>query len=480
MLLIKHSTIYLGARIIPAIVSIVSLAVFTRIMLPEEYGIFVLLIGAADLMDAFLVQWLYLSLMRYAAEYESKTNVFYSTIFATYLTALIAALIATALGCAFYYETVPLPLFFIGFLYFAANGWFELNLQRVRAALLPFRFGLLDILRAVFSFLFAIVFVKLGWGAAGLLTGYMLGRILPTLLLNYRLWRGSNPLRYNRELIIKLYRFGLPLGIGIALAFVINASGKLMLGLLSGPEAAGLFGAGYDLVYRALVALMAVINLAGYPLIVKALESEGIEKAKSQLHEYFIVIFGISLATTLTFVLLPTEFANLMLGESFRKTGAMLIPWAAAAIFLSGIRTFYFNYAFQLGERTVVQIWVMVGPVILNIILNLIWIPVIGVMGVVYAGSISYFLALIITIIVGTRIFPIPLPLWDTIKTCIAVGGWCLVLIITSSWHGTTFLLVRVMLAALGGLSVALILNILGSRELLTRVIQRLKLKLTQ
>lgn len=431
MRILQHSGIYFLARVAPGVMSVLSLSLFTRILDQTEYGLFVLVMAGADLLDAFLVQWLSWTLVRYAAKYEVKREVFYSTILAAFVVILVPAGFVTGGACLFWSDTLPIPLILIGYVYFVLNGWFELNLQRRRASLSPVRFGILDAMRAFLSVGFAVLFAWLGMGAYGVVLGYAIGRLAPTLVMRLHIWKGSLPWQYDRALLIKLFAFGLPLGVSVALGFMVNFSDRLLLGWLKGPEVAGMYGAGYDLAYRFLVAVTTVIHLAGYPLIVKALETGGLTAAKEQLEQHFALLLGMAGAGALFFTIMSHEMADLLLGAAFRESSAMVIPWVAIGFLLSTLRGFYYNYAFQLGERTLLQVWVGVVPAVLNIGLNLILIPRMEMLGAVVASVISFSVALVLSIIIGRWAFPMPFPVKDSLKMATALLAWAGVLLST-------------------------------------------------
>jgi len=73
--------------------------------------------------------------------------------------------------------------------------------------------------------------------------------------------------------------------------------------------------------------------------------------------------------------------------------------------------TYYVHRAFMLSGQTQKFVWALVAPVILNIGLNFLLIPIYGLMGAVWATVLSYSLAIIIATILGRRDYPLPIPL---------------------------------------------------------------------
>jgi O-antigen/teichoic acid export membrane protein len=464
--LLRHTIVYLLSRGVPGIVSVASLAVFTRMLAPEQYGVFVLVLATADILDAVLLQWLYWSLVRYAPNARGRETEYYSTILNAFMIALLPVALLGLIAGVFFPDTIAPRYLIIGFLYFAANGWFEVNLQRARADLKPARFAVLDITRALLSLGLAVLGLILHMGVTGLLTGYILGRVLPTLPLLGGPWRSIVPWKPDRAMTRRLLRFGLPLGVSMALVVVVNFSDRLLLGLLSGTDATGLYSAGYDLTYRGLLAVMAVVNLAGYPLITSALEEGGVQQARERLSEYFATLVSVTGLVATGYALLNNELATLMLGQEYRETGARLLPWVALGVSLSGLRAFYANFAFHLGERTELQIGVSILPAIMNIGLNLLWIPKWGPLGAVYASVLSFAAALVFSMFVGRNVFPMPYFSKHLFRSILVIGLWSSILYVTSGWGGNIGpLMLRVAAAGVAAAVFAIGMNLLGLRD---------------
>jgi O-antigen/teichoic acid export membrane protein len=161
---------------------------------------------------------------------------------------------------------------------------------------------------------------------------------------------------------------------------------------------------------------MLSVNLASFPLVVRALEQKGIESAVSQLKSNFILLTGIAIPGTVGLILVSKEISQIFLGQEFSITAASLIPLVALGIMLAGLKSFYFDQSFQLGERTLVQLWPVLVAAVLNIFLNLWWIPVFGILGSAYSTIVSYAAGLLLSIVMGRRVFKLPFPFEEFIK----------------------------------------------------------------
>ena len=189
---------------------------------------------------------------------------------------------------------------------------------------------------------------------------------------------------------------------------------------------------------------MVTINLAGYPLAIRALENKGKEEADKILVRNAIFLMGIGLPASLGMVILAPNISETLLGAKFRTGAAPVLAWVAGSIFLSGLRAYHFDLAFQLGRNTVGQMWVVGSAAVLNLILNFWWISIWGIIGAAYATFAAYFLALVLSILSGRRVFQVPVPWLDWLKIALACIPMALVVGMVREFQGLGSLVIQV------------------------------------
>ncbi len=274
-------------------------------------------------------------------------------------------------------------------------------------------------------------------------------------------------------LFYQLLFYGLPLTATFALKFIVTSSDRFLLGYLLRTEAIGLYSVSYDLASHSLGMFMMVVNLAAYPLAVRALEQKGRDAASQQLSQNIILLLGISLPAAAGFALLAPNIAEVFLGPSYREAAMGLIPWVTLGAFLSGIKSFHFDLSFQLGSYTMGQVWVALVAAVANVVLNFCWIPVFGFMGAAYATVAAYAVGILLSIVVGRRIFVLPWPGREIFKLALATIGMVLALLPMEYLRGSWQLAAQVGWGALIFGTLLWLLNVGDARRHLSQIIQR-------
>ena len=420
-MLLKHSTLYLLARGVPGIVNFLAIAVYTRLLGPEEYGRYALVVEGVGLLNVVAFQWLRLALLRFFPAHASNPKPLLSTVLGGFagLAALTGTLGLVAVGLSPDESwrrsfLVAVPLLW-------AQAWFELNLELVRSKLDPMHYGAMSAVKAASALLLGGLMASSGLGGMGPLLGLLVGFLIASAL-NWRDWGGAVP-RLDRNLLKSLLDYGLPLTATFALAFVVSGSDRFFIAWFLGDGPVGVYAASYDIAKQSLTLLMTVINLAAYPLAVRALETKGIEAARRQLTTNAEVLLGVALPCAAALALLSPQVAALVLGTEFQPEAPLLISLVTVAALLAGVRSYHFDLAFQLGRRTVEQVWVMGAAAVLNLLLNLWWIPQLGLLGAGLATVVAYAVALLISAYLGRRVFPVSIDWRSTGKLVLSTAA---------------------------------------------------------
>ena len=447
-MLLRHSLLYLLGRGLSGGVGFIALAIYTRLLPPELYGRYALVVAGVNLAYAVLFQWLRLGLLRFLPAYPDRPQPLLATLLAGYGAMAGLGLAIGALAAALAPDAGWRALALLAVLLLWAQAWFELNLNLAQSRLEPARYGLLALAKAVLALAGGTGLILLGLGAAGPLLGQALGMLLPGLVVAAVAWRGIRP-RPVPGLTGTLLAYALPLTLTFALNFVISSSDRFLVAWYLGTEAAGTYAAGYDLGWVAVASLMTAVNLAGYSLVMRALERDGPAAAQRQLRQNGLLLLTVALpALTLVTTLAP-NVARVVLGAPFRAEGARLLPWIGVAACLGGAMLYYTNLAFQLSRRTVGQLWVSLAAALLNLVLNGLWIPRFGLLGAAWATLLAYGLGLALGWRLGRRVFPLPLLPADALKPVGAALAMALALWPCRAWLGPAALGAEVVLGLL-------------------------------
>jgi O-antigen/teichoic acid export membrane protein len=424
-MLIRHSAIYVVAKIFPGVLGMATTALLTRVLAPEDYGLYSLALLVMTFGAGLAFDWLGLAYLRVAQNRPDRLVVV--STFAQIYAALVAATALLALAGLAAGAVAPGRdgVFAAGLLMAWAYSWFELVSRFHVADLKPGTYLRMNVGRAVLTLLgaggIAVLTRNAAWTAYGTAAAMLLGTLIGGFG-RYRLGRAS----FDAALARAALRFGLPLAASMVLTSLAASGTRAMVDWLGSIEALGLYTAAFVLVQNTLGVVAAGVASAGFSLAVRAVDAGDPAAARRQLEANGTLLLAVLAPAAIGMALTAPSIAATLVGPHYVATVAALPPWMAAGALFAGFRAHYLDHAFQLGRRPLGQIWVTAGGVLVTLTLDVLLIPRLGPIGAAIAVAIGAVTSMIHAGWAGRAAYDLPLPLraaWRIAAACIAMGA---------------------------------------------------------
>ena len=466
-MLLRHSFYYLFAQGVPGLVNFVALAVYTRLLAPEAFGQYALVLVGIGLVNVVAFQWLRLVLARFLLSYRDEPQRFLGGILAMFLTLAVVVTGAGGLLALLWPDPVWQRLLAVALPLLLVQAFFELTLCLFQTRL---KIGWYAKLRASKTVLALVIGGFLAWaglGAFAPLTGLLLAHGLALVLFALAAWRGIAPRWPEADDLRDQLRYGLPLTVTFALGWVVASSDRILIAWFLDEATAGLYAAGYDLVFQSLTLLLSIINTAAYPLAVWALEHGGATAASKQLAQNGAIIVAAALTGAVCLVVLAPHIVGVLIGEKFRAGALLILPWVAAAAAVSGIKAFYLDMAFHLGSQSLGLVVTSALAALANMLLNIMLIPRFGIQGAAWATLLAFILAALASAWMGRRILTLPglIPMvlrGVGVALSLGLGAWWGAHLGSSGW---TSLCAGMAVGLAVGLAASFAVNLAGLRD---------------
>lgn len=420
-MLMKHSVIYFFSRGVPSVISFLAILIYTRMLSPESYGNYALVMTLMNLGNIIFFQWLRVSLLRFMPGVaEEEQQKFKNTILIGFLISVLGSLVVFATLGVLTNTFSPVILIIA-----ACNtwilAWFELNQTLYRTILQPMKYGVITLGKVMFGLICSIILIALGFGEAGLLAGIFVGTILSVIAVSKNQWSLKGLKTYDRQRIKSFLQYGLPLTVTFSMTFAIQFSDRFFIGWLKGAAEAGYYAVATDFSNQTIAMLMMIINLGALPLAIKKFEKDGSDAARQQLQQNFVLMSGLAFPVVTGGILLANPIANLLFDGNFSSSVGKLLPFLLIGTLLSGLKAYYFDQSFQIGNKTNIQIIPVFVAALVSLSLNFILIPSYGAMGAAYSSIAAYSVSLVLTWYIGKKIFHLPIPYKETGKIVVSV-----------------------------------------------------------
>lgn len=468
-MLSKYIYAYLISHGVPAVISFASLAVFSRLLSPQEYGTYAIVFAVASMLNAIFFEWIKVSMLRFYHRYMDYVP-FYTNIKMIFLLIMaltiilgIPFLLQDYLSFTWLYLALALALSW-------SQSWTNITLSLFRSKLSPWTYGKLSFSKATLGLLFGTVFILLGWKDKGLLIGLILGTTITLIYPTYKYWGNRVGEALDYKLIKEFFKYGFPLTLTLLLSILIHNSDRLIISYLLGKEETGQYSVAYDLSENTIFTLMMVVNLAAFPIVMKTVEREGVESAYNQVRKNNTLFLLLSIPAVFGFILLSENIVYFLLGEKYRNAALLLIPVLAFCAFLRGFKLYCMDIIFHIHQSTSKQVIPVLIAAIINIALTFFLVPSYGILGAAIATLISYFIAVLISWVLIRKSYKLLIPLKDFTFIIVSTIIMSLALLPFYKEVGFVWLIVQVMIGISVYALMILVFNIGNCRVLITKL----------
>jgi len=383
------------AKVLSTALALVSIGFITRYLGPEGFGeyttalaFFALFMALADL-GLNTVGAREIS-RKDADEVRIMGNVFGIRLVASGIIAVAAPLVFLFLPYSSELKLAiafALAAFFFSSSYTVLNGIFQKNLAMDRVAIT-------ELVGKVLQTGIIIAAALLDWGFFAIMGAFVFFMIFNFSVL--LIWsRRFIPftIRFDFDFWKKFLRQSLPLGGAVMITFLYFKFDAILLSLMQGSEAVGIFGAAYKVIENITFFPAMIVGLV-LPLLSARMfhDEKGFRRiADSTLKVFFLLVVPLTIGG----VMLAKDIILLIGGTEFLESVIVLqiLLFALAGMFFGH----FFNTLLVVGDKQKLLMYLLAVCAVFNIALNLVLIPAYSHLGAAIASTATEILVVALT-----------------------------------------------------------------------------------
>jgi O-antigen/teichoic acid export membrane protein len=374
--IITNTTIATGGRVINIVLGIIATALIARLLGPDKFGLYVLILSFGAIVQLSADFGLYLTLTRKIAQQQNMENEIFSQIISLRIVLLVCAFIVgvliTILVPALRQLTVAFIVMFIGLLFQSLSQLFMSLYQYYqvvwRATVGDLLGRLAQILGIVFiSFYAANINAVVAVFTASTITAYLIHqRLVPSkswrFVINWPVWK-------------RVINTSWPLGAMLFVNAIYFRIDTLILSMYQPSHEVGLYGVAYRIIESSLF-FPAMLGGLLLPRISEALKSKELYKVGQYIKEGLLVL---TVAATYCFIVLQLfnrDIVSLIAGSSFGAASPLLkiLSLALVVMFFGNL----FGFTLVAMKRQVFLLKLYIGLAVFNLVANFVLIPYYG------------------------------------------------------------------------------------------------------
>jgi O-antigen/teichoic acid export membrane protein len=418
----KHSAIYGLGGLVSRILAVLLLPLYTKYLTPADFGRVETLVALNAILVTLLRAGISTAFFRFyfdSTEPEQRLKVlrtsFWFTMAMSTLGLVLGWIFASAISDFLKIDDDTLVrAAFIGL-------WAQMNYEQLTSLFRVEERSVAFVAASIANVLLTIgttivLVVGLDEKALGVVVGNFTGTLLVYLaLLGYR--REQLGLQFDRELLRRMNRFGLPLvPSGLAL-WALNFSDRFFLARIAGQEDVGRYSLGVRIA-SAMVLLLVAFRMA-WPAFAYSIQDEREARRTYAFVLTYLLYVSCWLSLALG-VLAPWIVKVLARNEAFWPGADVVAPLAFAGALWGA----YTVVAIGIGRLRRTQFnWVVTGSAALvSVVLNLLLIPEYGIRGAAAASLTAFTVMFVAMAVYSQRLYPVPYQ-WRRVCTVILTAA---------------------------------------------------------
>jgi O-antigen/teichoic acid export membrane protein len=467
---------HLPVNIAQAVAGFGAVAAYTRLLNPEDYGRYALILVASQLLHTLTFTWAEAAAFRFHA--SAKVQGTLPNHFATLLSIMLAS-------------TVLCIVIIVGLCVALSKDTALATAAALACGASLFRFitriaretdrADLNVTRySVGEMVFSLVGLGLGitcalttdLGPGAPFLGLMAASMIMTFPDLRRLIGGAKGGKPVMAQTLAFAGYGVPLALALSLELAVQAGARFTIAGHLGEASVGAYAAAFGLA-RTIDLLFVWGAMAAAPLALTAFETENRTAMLAVARDMARTLYALTVPAMVGLILVAQPLAQTMVGKALAGPAAQIIPMLAISGFFAGFSTYYFSEAYQLTRRTGLRAAVMLVPAVLTVVFVGIGARSYGLMGAAAATALATALGTGLLALIGRSILPLPLALPDLGRTLVA--ALCMVPVVWAipALGGWAELFAKATAGALTYGLAAMALNIAGSRSVVAGVWQQ-------
>ncbi|MBT4824936.1 flippase [Candidatus Woesearchaeota archaeon] len=410
-----------------------------RSLTVTDYGLFFSIFSLVAFFSIFRDFGFNEALVRFIPLFKiknEKNNLKYTMILITLITLFVSLLIVISIIILspfiaenFLHTSNATPIIIlVAIAFFIAGGeWFFKN--TFQGYQMMGIFSSMNLIRAILLLFFAFIFIILGKGIFGVAYAYILTPIVIVMVYMFIFIKKAEPdfLRiksnfkikeiYNNPLVKKIKDFAIPTMLGTGAMVIITYTDSIMLTFFSGVFFVGLYNVALpaaNFIGQIVLPLRTII----YPLSSELWTKKEIVKLSEGIKIVYKYLFMFLLPILFIFIAFSKDIITILFGAKYVAASGPLSILCIGMFFLSFSQI---NYSTIGGiGKPKLNTYATIIAAISNTILNLVLIPLYGIIGAAIATSTSYLIMATISNIYLKRFIPVRLPIVKWLKNMVA------------------------------------------------------------
>jgi O-antigen/teichoic acid export membrane protein len=397
---IKDTSINAIARVLLIPITFLTLPILTTNLSIIDYGLWGLIFTTNNLTMPFTGLGLPSALSRYGPSYENnKFKSSFSSLFifktiTTSIVSLVILLFSNQISSMFFENRIELVRLISLFIFISTFEPLFTRVLRIKRKIKTVSIYNLSV--GYTTILLYLFFFSYSSNIESLFEIFIIYKSLSVLTIAFFCKDFISILSFDLAVLKKFYKYGIHTLVSSISFWYINLSDRFIMASLIGSYSLGIYTASYQIgtiprIFSGIITYILLIALS------KLYDEGKINEVRNHLSISLLIFLSLSILFCFGAILFSREILSLLTNEEISINGWKTTVIVSFAHLFLGVSTI-FNYSLLLTKKVKLLSIIWSIALIINIALNFILVPIIGIEGAALATMLSYFLVMIIII----------------------------------------------------------------------------------
>ncbi len=408
---LKHTFVYSMGNLATKLIGLILLPIYTSHLTPADYGVLSILEITSQLLTIIFSANLSTTMMRWwvdAKDQQQRKKIVFTAFTMLLISLLIMNILLQPFAGKFATIFFSDSQFKIYFTILFISSSFDILSRYMLDILRLLEKSVLYITITTIKLILVLgltiyLFVVLKWGIKGILLAQLAGFIFMTIILIPVLVKNSIP-KFETSIIKGMLKYSMPLVFTSLSSIVFSFGDRYVLKFLSGDKSVGIYTLSYKIAGMMKFVVLIAFTTGFTPIAYKVYKEENSDRFFSKVMTYLIMVLTFG---SLALAMFSPEFVRIFSpkNQDYWEAAKYVGPIGIVVV-LSGMR-YMFSLSFNLSKKTIYVPIIVTSFALVNIILDMITIPVYGINGAIISSIISSILINITYKYIGNKLYRI-------------------------------------------------------------------------
>lgn len=371
---VKASIWFIVCNILQKALALLATPIFTRIMTQEQYGVYSQYTSWHGILVIFATLNLFIGVYsKGIVEFKQDAEAFTSSLLTLTSVITVILFVIYLLFIDFWTSVLDMSPVLMVAMFVDILVWSAFEFWSVKQRFIYHykKLVVLTILMTIFTLLFGVIGVLVSeWKVEARVISEVIVRVAIAAIIYVNIIK-QGKCGYNKKYWIYALSFNLPLIPHFLSNLVLGQADRIMIGKLVGDASVAIYSIAYT-ISMMMVIIVNAINNSYTPYIYEKLELNEVENIRKSVYPVIVIIAVLCMCTTI----FAPELILVFAGKTYMEAVDM-IPIIAISVFFIYLYSLFSNVEYFYKKTKGIAVATTIAA-ILNIVLNMIFIPIFG------------------------------------------------------------------------------------------------------